>query len=153
MSRLLGSINLNGPPSIQRPTQGLARRKIRRGRVKMTALTAVPAAEESDVDDEAKAELMSIVDGLSPDARTSIAALPEERVIKLHFGLGAYIRNQIRQGGLRALYRWSRTQVPEDVKHFDSVTWPIVVEVWRAVKSSSNAISAKSVGGIAPDGD
>jgi hypothetical protein len=61
-----------------------------------------------DMDHEAKTELMSIVDGLSPKGRASIASLREDQVSKLHFGFGLYIRNQIRQGRLQALFRWSR---------------------------------------------
>jgi hypothetical protein len=86
-----------------------------------------------DMDHEAKAELISIFDGLSPEGRAAIASLREDQVIKLHFGLGLYIRNQIRQGRLQALFRWSRTQVPEHVKNLDDVTFPILVEVWRLV--------------------
>jgi hypothetical protein len=64
------------------------------------------------MDHEAKIELMPIVDGLSPEGRASISSLREDQVMRLHFGLGMYIRNQIRQGRLPALFRWSRTQVP-----------------------------------------
>jgi hypothetical protein len=88
------------------------------------------------MDHEAKTELMSIVDGLSPEGRASIASLREDQVIRLHFGLGMYIRNQIRQGRLQALFRWSRTQVPEHVKSLDDVTFPIIVEVWRLVNDA-----------------
>lgn len=91
------------------------------------------------MDHEAKTELMSIVDGLSLEARASIASLREDQVILLHHGLGMYIRNQIRHNRLSALFRWSRTQVPEHVKHLDDVTFPILVEVWRVVNDASTA--------------
>jgi hypothetical protein len=96
------------------------------------------------MDHEAKTELMSVVDGLSPEARASIASLREDQVILLHFGLGGYIRNQIRQGRLPALFRWSRTQVPEHVKHLDDVTFPIHVEVWRLVNDASTPVDHQS---------
>jgi hypothetical protein len=43
-----------------------------------------------DMDYEAETELMSIVDGLSPEGRASIASLREDQVTQLHFGLGVY---------------------------------------------------------------
>jgi hypothetical protein len=88
-----------------------------------------------NMDHEAKTELMSIVDGLSPEGRASIANLREDQVMRLHFGLGMYIRNQIRQGRLPALFRWSQTQVPGHMRHFDDVTFPILVEVWKLVNT------------------
>jgi hypothetical protein len=44
------------------------------------------------MDLEAETELKSIVDGLSPEGRASIASLREDWVTQLHFGLGVYIR-------------------------------------------------------------
>ena len=87
------------------------------------------------MDEDAHRELMSIIERLTADDRAYIAGLEESQVIRLHHGFGTYIRNQIRAGELRALFRWSRTQVPVDVRHFDDVTWPIVMEVWRTVKA------------------
>jgi hypothetical protein len=89
------------------------------------------------MDHEAKAELMSIVVGLSTEARASIAGLREDQIILLHHELGMYIRNRIRHDRLSALLRWSRTQVPEHVKDLDDVMFPILVEIWRLVKNGS----------------
>ena len=86
------------------------------------------------MDDEARQDLMSIVDRLTADDRAYIAGLEESQVIRLHMGLGMAIRNRIRAGALQALFRWSHSQVPDDVRHFDDVTWPIVLEVWRTVR-------------------
>src|SRR5215471_6092949 len=53
-----------------------------------------------------------------------------------HFGLGTWIRNQMRHGKMKSLLRWSRTQLPER-HHFDDLSWPILVEVWKTLRSSS----------------
>jgi hypothetical protein len=89
------------------------------------------------VDEQAKRELTSIIDGLSAESREFIAALPEDRVGRLHFGLGVYIRNEHRQGRLTALFRWARTQISKEPMSFDSLSRPILREVWKQVKSSA----------------
>ena len=48
---------------------------------------------------------MSIVDGLSMEARAFIASLAEDHGTRLHQRLGTYIRNQIRRGRLPARKR------------------------------------------------
>lgn len=91
------------------------------------------------MDHEAKIELKSIVDGLSTEDRAFIAGLPEDGVVfHLHFGLGTYIRNQIRQGEFPALFRWSQTQLPELIGDLDDLTEPILLEIWRLVQESSD---------------
>jgi hypothetical protein len=88
------------------------------------------------MDHEARVELMPLIEGLTDQARTYIASLPEQHVILLHHGFGMGVRNEIRAGGLWALFRWSQTQVPHDVHHFDNVTWPIIYEVWKTLRLS-----------------
>jgi len=88
------------------------------------------------MDEEARTELNIIIEGLTPRDRAFIATLAENEVIRLHFGLGTWIRNQMRHGKMKALLRWSRTQVPER-PHFDDLSWPILVEVWKTLRSSS----------------
>ena len=90
------------------------------------------------MDEEAKPELVSIIAGLPTDSRQYIANLAEDQVIRLHHGLGTYIRNQYRHGRFRALFRWAGTQMPAEEKHLDSLSWPILLEVWKQVSASSN---------------
>ena len=89
------------------------------------------------MDQQAKRELMSIIDGLSAESRECIATLPEDRVNRLHFGLGTYIRNEHRQGRLTALFRWARTQISKEEMSFDSLSRPILLEVWRQERSTA----------------
>jgi hypothetical protein len=89
------------------------------------------------LDEQAERELMSIIDGLSTEVREFIATLREDRVNRLHFGLGMYIRNQHRQGGLTTLFRWARTQISEEEISLDSSSWPILLEVWKRARSTA----------------
>jgi hypothetical protein len=87
------------------------------------------------MDDDARRELASIIDRLSLKARRAISQTPEENLIILHHGLGTAIRNRIRAGELRALFRWSCAQVPH-ARSLDDRAWPIIVEIGRVLRSS-----------------
>jgi hypothetical protein len=89
------------------------------------------------LDREAKDELRSIIDGLSSEDRAHIRAIPADEVIRLHHGLGTRIRNRIRHNELKALFRWSRAQVPGGLGHLDHLAWPIVEEVWNQLQRES----------------
>lgn len=93
----------------------------------------------SDMDEEARLQLLSIIQRISPEDRRRIADLPEDQVFTLHFGLGMGIRNMIRSGELAALYRWSRAQVPREFGDLDEFAWPIVPEVWKVLRSQPRA--------------
>ena len=95
-------------------------------------------SEGGDVDEEAKRELISVIDALSAEDRAFIANLREGGLYRLHHGLGTYIRNQFRQGGLPALFRWSRSQLSV-VNHFDDLSGPILREIWRVLRTSSES--------------
>jgi hypothetical protein len=86
------------------------------------------------VDEGARLELMSIVNEIPYEEQLEIAELPEAMVILLHHGLGTAIRNQIRSGELKELFRRSRAQVPE-ARSLDDMAWPILKEIWRVVRS------------------
>ena len=86
------------------------------------------------MDQHAKQELMSIVDELSAEDRAFIASFSEDKIIRLHHGLGTYIRNANRGGRFGALFRWAETQLGTERRSFDALSWPILVEVWRALQ-------------------
>jgi hypothetical protein len=88
------------------------------------------------MDEEARLQLMSIIDRIPPGERRTIAELSEERVILLHHGLGMFIRNMIRSGELGALFRWSCAQAPGEPRSLDSLAWPILLEVWKVLRAS-----------------
>ncbi len=89
------------------------------------------------MDKEARAQLQSIIDAISPADRLEIAKLPHDLVILLHRGLGTLIRNRIRAGELGALFHWSCDKATGGGKSLDDVSWPILVAVWTALRSSS----------------
>jgi hypothetical protein len=96
------------------------------------------------VDQEARFQLHSIIERLSPEDRLMIANLPRERVISLHHGLGTAIRNRIRAGELGALARWSKAQIGDQKLSFDALSWPILLQVWDTVRSSSDRTQGAS---------
>ena len=88
-----------------------------------------------DMDAEARAQLQSIIDGISPAERLEVAKLPRNHVIRLHHGLGTLIRNRFRAGELRALFLWSRSQTSDEDRSLDGLSWPILVAVWTILRS------------------
>jgi hypothetical protein len=85
------------------------------------------------MDEEARLELMSIIDRLLPEDRRMMAELSEKDVIRLHHGLGTRIRNMIRSGELTALLSWSSAQAPGKAS-LDDKAWPILLEVWKTLR-------------------
>ena len=92
-----------------------------------------------DMDAEARAQLQSIIDALSPAVRLDVAKLPREHVILMHHGLGTLIRNQLRHGELRELSLWSRSQIGDDPLSLDALSGPILVALWSTLRSSSES--------------
>lgn len=85
------------------------------------------------MDEAARLQLMSIIDRIPLEDKRAIAEMPRECAILLHHGLGTWIRNLIRSGELSALFRWSCDQVP-DAGSLDDMAWPIIFEVWKALR-------------------
>jgi len=90
-----------------------------------------------NMDVEARAQLQSIIDALSPASRLYVAKLPREHIILMHHGLGTHIRNRHRAGELKALILWSRSQIYDEALSLDALSWPILVAVWTALRSFS----------------
>ena len=90
-----------------------------------------------NMDVEARAQLQSIIDALSPASRLYVAELPRENIILMHHGLGTHIRNRHRHGELRELFLWSRSQINDEVRSLDDLSWPILVTVWTSLRSFS----------------
>lgn len=70
-----------------------------------------------------------VLDALSEDEQTQLAALPEGRLFELHFGLGMWIRNHL---GL-----WSgnrRLLEASGERHPDDASMVITVAVWRRLQ-------------------
>lgn len=93
--------------------------------------------QESDkgMEEEARIQLQTIIDGIPAPDRLAIAGLPRERVISLHRTLGRWIRNRYRSGEFVALFRWSRSQLPDHLRSMDDLSEPILVEIWRILRS------------------
>jgi hypothetical protein len=91
---------------------------------------------------EAQFQLKSIIDGFRPDNRRAIAAMPEQNLIRLHHGLGTWVRNLIRSNEIGALSLWSRSQVPGGVKHFDDLSGPIIHAIREALRSSESDVTS-----------
>jgi hypothetical protein len=90
-----------------------------------------------EVDEEARAQLHFLIEGLSTEDRLMIAKLPRGDVISLHHRLGTVIRNQVRAGELGALFRWSKAQIGDQKLSLDALSWPILLQIWETVRSSS----------------
>jgi hypothetical protein len=79
---------------------------------------------------------------MRPPIEASVSAFSNEivdsdmrpRAYRLHHGLGTYLRNRYRHGGLLALFRWSRSQLAE-VNHLDDLSEPILYEIWRVLRT------------------
>ncbi|HPL68528.1 MAG TPA: hypothetical protein PLG94_18470 [Smithellaceae bacterium] len=79
-----------------------------------------------------------VIAALSDDERASIAALAQAELIGLHFGLGAWIRNNLGLWkGNDALMQAFRERDPEI--HPDDVSMVIVEAVWDLACNSSLA--------------
>jgi len=91
----------------------------------------------TNMDVEARAQLQSIIDALSPASRLYVAELPREHIVLMHHGLGTHIRNRFRANELRALLLWSRSQINDEARSLDDLSWPILVAVWAALHPSS----------------
>jgi hypothetical protein len=80
------------------------------------------------MDEQAYLQLRSIIDQIPNEDQREIVALPAERIILLHHGLGTWIRNLVRSGEVGGLFRWACNQAP-DAKNLDEMVWPIIREV------------------------
>ena len=86
-----------------------------------------------NMDVEARAQLRSIIDALSPASRLYVAKLPREHIILMHHGLGTHIRNRFRANELKALLLWSSGQPDVDAGSLDGLSWPVLVAVWTVL--------------------
>jgi hypothetical protein len=94
------------------------------------------------LDEAAKAELATVINGFSVESRAYVLALEEQDIILLHRGLGAGIRNEFRANRLPALSRWARTQIGAEPPSFDALSYPVLVEIWRAVRETESGTKA-----------
>ena len=103
----------------------------------LCASTKGDCMHESDapMEQEARIQLQTIIDSIPPLDRLAIARLPREQVISLHFTLGMWIRNRYRSGEFAALFRWSRSQLPDDLRSMDDLSEPILLEIWSILQS------------------
>lgn len=85
---------------------------------------------------EALAELEKIIAELSNDDKKTISELDEAHLIRLHHGLGTVIRNKFRQNQCPALLKWSRGTYPNGKAHFDDLSMPVLLAIWKIVKAS-----------------
>jgi hypothetical protein len=69
-------------------------------------------------------------------------ALEEQLIGLLHRNLGMWIRNEFRANRLPALSRWARTQIGAEPLSFDALSYPVLIEIWRAVRETESGIKA-----------
>ena len=69
-----------------------------------------------NMDVEARAQLQSIIDALSPAVRLEMTKLPREHVTLMHHGIGTLIRNRHRHGELKELFLWSRSRTDVEAR-------------------------------------
>jgi hypothetical protein len=84
----------------------------------------------------ARQELNALIDDMSSADRAFIAGLGEGALIDLHFGLGLFIRNEIRQNRLPALYKWVRAEGGNPFQHDDDQSDMIITLIWKSLNGS-----------------
>ena len=93
------------------------------------------------MEERAHAELITIIAGLKEADRAYIVALDQSEILRLHHGLGRFIRNEMRGGKLPALCKWATALAQESQKpmSFDALSLPVLQEIWKSLGGCSRS--------------
>jgi hypothetical protein len=92
-------------------------------------------------------DILTIVGSLQPEDREYICRLPEEDLIRLHRTFGRTLRNELRSGLHRDLFRYCYQKEPPQTRSFDSISQTAIRLVWEHLRRSAQDAEL----GAAPD--